>query len=371
MTLLHIEGAHKRYGEHTALRGLDLCIAHGELVCLLGASGSGKTTLLRIVAGLERVDGGRVVLAGEVVDAPGMTPLPPQRRGLGMVFQDYALWPHLSALDNVALPLRARRRGDAAVDARRMLERVGLGAQALRRPHELSGGQQQRVALARALAVRPRLLLCDEPLSNLDAALREELRELIGSVVREHGLAALYITHDQREALALGDRVGIVEAGRLLQIDTPQALLRAPASESAARFLHACGPWPAYCDGAGLSLPWGRMPAPAGAPRGDCRVYWRASALRAAADVAADVAADAAAGAGSAATAPRARVLGCVETADGVELRCALADVVLRLRVATPLALGAELALSLDPRQALLYPAFESNHTIKKENLVS
>ena len=357
MTLLHIDGAHKRYGAHTALRGLDLRIARGELVCLLGASGSGKTTLLRIVAGLEGVDAGRVVLAGEVVDAPGMTPLPPQRRGLGMVFQDYALWPHLSALDNVALPLRARRRDDAEAEARRMLERVGLGAQAQRRPHELSGGQQQRVALARALAVRPRLLLCDEPLSNLDAALREELRELIGSVVREHGLAALYITHDQREALALGDRVGIVESGRVLQIDTPQALLRAPASEAAARFLHACGPWPASCDGAELQLPWGRMPAPTGAPRGDCRVYWRASALRTA-------------DAGTEPTAPRARVLGCVETADGVELRCALADVVLRLRAAAPRAIGTELALSLDPQQALLYPAIESNHAIKKENIV-
>ncbi len=137
--LLLIDDIHKRYGAHAALRGFSLSLAPGEIVCLLGASGSGKTTLLRIVAGLEQVDSGRVMLDGELVDAPGTRALPAQRRGLGMVFQDYALWPHLSALDNVALPLRARRRADAAGDAQRMLERVGLAELGARRPHELSG----------------------------------------------------------------------------------------------------------------------------------------------------------------------------------------------------------------------------------------
>ncbi len=235
MTLLHIDHVHKHFGAHHALRDLSLDIGHGEFVCLLGASGSGKTTLLRVVAGLERVDAGRVRIADDTVDAPDARHVPPQRRGLGMVFQDYALWPHLSALDNVALPLRARRVAQARDTAMAMLARVGLQTQADRRPHELSGGQQQRVALARALAVRPRLLLCDEPLSNLDSSLRAELRTLIRDVVRENGLAALYITHDPREAFELADRVGVLDEGRLLQIDTPDALRRAPGCAVVAR----------------------------------------------------------------------------------------------------------------------------------------
>ncbi len=235
MTLLHIAHIHKQFGSHHALRDLSLDIGHGEFVCLLGASGSGKTTLLRVVAGLERIDAGCVDIDGVTVDAPAAAHVPPQRRGLGMVFQDYALWPHLSALENIALPLRARRLPDAHALAMAMLARVGLQSQSARRPHELSGGQQQRVALARALAVRPRLLLCDEPLSNLDSSLRAELRTLIGDVVRENGLAALYITHDPREAFELADRVGVIDEGRLLQIDTPEALARAPACAVVAR----------------------------------------------------------------------------------------------------------------------------------------
>ncbi len=350
--LLHIDDVHKRYGAHAALRGFSLRLAPGEVVCLLGASGSGKTTLLRIVAGLEQVDSGRVALGGELVDAPGMRALPAQQRGLGMVFQDYALWPHLSALDNVALPLRARRRADAAGDAQRMLERVGLGALGARRPHELSGGQQQRVALARALAVRPRLLLCDEPLSNLDAALREELRALIGSVVREHGLAALYITHDQREALALGDRVGVVDRGRLRQIDTPAALLRAPCDETVARFVHARGPWPARAADGTLHTPWGRLPAPPGVRDGALRLYLRGSALRLADAGAADA---------------QAQLHGCVQSTDGIELHCTLHGVPLRLAAEQAPDPGAALGLRIDHGQMLLYPATEIDDSYLKE----
>ena len=351
--LLLIDDVHKRYGAHAALRGFSLSLAPGEIVCLLGASGSGKTTLLRIVAGLEQVDSGRVMLDGELVDAPGTRALPAQRRGLGMVFQDYALWPHLSALDNVALPLRARRRADAAGDAQRMLERVGLAELGARRPHELSGGQQQRVALARALAVKPRLLLCDEPLSNLDAALREELRELIGAVVREHGLAALYITHDQREALALGDRVGIVDQGRLRQLDTPQALLRAPCDETVARFIHARGPWPAHVAAGTLHTPWGRQPAPAGAHDGARRLYLRGTALRLAGTGPADA---------------HAQWCACVPSIDGVELKCTLHGVPLRLPAAQAPAAGDAIGLRIDPEQMLLYPANESIDFSSKES---
>ena len=351
--LLQIDDVHKRYGAHAALCGFDLHLARGEIVCLLGASGSGKTTLLRIVAGLEQVDRGRVALDGTLVDAPGMRALPAQHRGLGMVFQDYALWPHLSALDNVALPLRARRRTDATGEAQRMLDRVGLGALGARRPHELSGGQQQRVALARALAVRPRLLLCDEPLSNLDAALREELRALIGAVVREHGLAALYITHDQREALALGDRVGIVDGGRLRQIDTPARLLQAPADETVARFVHARGPWPARIADGALHLPWGSCAAPRGAADASLNAYLPGTALRPA---------------GSGATDARARVLACVQTADGVELHCALHGITLRVHTDAALPAGSELGLRIDSALMLLYRATDSKRLNNTES---
>ena len=346
MTLLHVENAHKRFGTHQALAGVDLRVGHGEVVCLLGASGSGKTTLLRVVAGLEALDAGRISLAGTVADDAGSQALPPERRHLGMVFQDYALWPHLSALDNVALPLRSRRERDAATQAQAMLERVGLAAQAHRRPHELSGGQQQRVALARALAVRPRLLLCDEPLSNLDASLREDLRELIAEVIREHGLSALYITHDQREAFALGDRVGVMQAGRLLQLGTAAALWQRPATEAVARFTHAFGPWPARVQAGWLHAPWGASILASSAtstPEGPVHVYLRESALspgRSAPD----------------GMPVHAHVLGARPTGQGVEMRCALHGVTLRLHATTAPPAGASLLLHVNAGEALIYP---------------
>ncbi|MDE2604885.1 MAG: ABC transporter ATP-binding protein [Burkholderiales bacterium] len=338
MPLLLVDDVHKTFGSHAALQGMSLAVGHGEIVALLGASGSGKTTLLRMVAGLERIDRGRIVLDGVTVDAPGQQPLPPQQRSLGMVFQDYALWPHLSALGNVELPLRARGLADARQQAQRMLERVGLGALGARRPHQMSGGQQQRVALARALAVRPRLLLCDEPLSNLDAALRDELRDLIKNVAREHGVAVLYITHDQREALALADRVGIVERGRLLQIDTPHLLLQKPDSAAVAAFLKLYGPWPVHSDAGTMKTPWGATLADAAAQQ----VYLRGSALR--------VADPAAPGA------VRARVTDSIETADGCELGCELHGVGIRFSSPTRLDPGFDVHLLIDTGQALTYP---------------
>ena len=347
MTLLEIDAVHKRYGHHDALRGLSLKVHRGEIVCLLGASGSGKTTLLRLVAGLERVDRGRIVLDGAVVDAPGTPGLPSEKRRLGMVFQDYALWPHMTALENVALPLRARSGRDARAQALRMLERVGLKGFEERRPHELSGGQQQRVALARALAVRPRLLLCDEPLSSLDAGLREELRELIGSVVREHGLSALTITHDRREALALADRVGVMEAGRLLQIDTPRELWRHPHCEAVARFTDAFGPWTVRIENGILHAPWGACRLQSGPekmpPTGNGHLYLRARALRFES-------------AANGSWPAHARVLGSVVTGDGVELRCDLHGVTLRMPATEAPPAGAKLVLAIDPAQSLLYP---------------
>lgn len=347
MHALELLDAHKSFQGHAALRGVGLRIQAGQVLCLLGASGSGKTTLLRLVAGLERLDRGSLRIAGALVDGAGAPALAPERRGLAMVFQAYALWPHLDALDNVALALRARRAGDAQSRARDMLRRVGLQGLEHRRPHELSGGQQQRVALARALAVRPRLLLCDEPLSNLDSGLREELRELIGEVVREHALSALYITHDHREAFALGDQVGILDHGRLLQLDSPRQLLAAPCSETVARFLHGLGPWPTRGDAAGHAAPWGHVTAPRLAPGGGQpgRLYLPASALR----VADGPPRDGEARVG-------ATVLRCLPGPLGVEVQASLHGVEVRLAGSRWHAPGERLDVWLDDRQALIYP---------------
>ncbi len=232
----------KSFGAKVALDGVSLRVEPGQFVVLLGPSGSGNTTLLRCVAGIERVDAGTIAIAGRRV-AGGRLHLPPDRRGLAMVFQDYALWPHMTAERNVAYALRRRPRGpgQARDRARAMLERVGLGGMFARYPNELSGGEQQRVALARALVGNPSLLLFDEPLSNLDANLREQLRVEIGTLVRESGASALYITHDQAEAFALGDLVGVLRGGRLEQFDEAEAVYTRPATPFVARFTGVCG----------------------------------------------------------------------------------------------------------------------------------
>ncbi len=367
MTLLHIDAAHKRFGGTTALHAVSLQLQEGEILCLLGPSGSGKTTLLRLVAGLERLDGGSMRLGQTVVDAAGGPFLPPERRQLGMVFQDYALWPHLSALDNVALPLHRLGRTAARTQALAMLAEVGLADLAERHPHALSGGQQQRVALARALAVKPRLLLCDEPLSNLDAGLREDLRERIGAVVRAHGISALYITHDHREALALGDRVGVMHQGRLLQLSTPRELLRQPTTDFVARFTGAYGPWPVTLRGGRLHAPWGDTAAPphvAAHAEGAHQLYLRASALRLPhAGMLTD------APHGPDASAPhwtvQARVLSRITVGEHTELRLDLHGVPLRLPVAddADATVGDSLALRIGSAHALLYPASSTERT--------
>lgn len=234
---IRVHGARKEYGRLSALDGIDLDIQPGRFTVLLGPSGSGKSTLVRAIAGIERLDAGTIHLGGTLVnDGPRNTP--PERRNLAMVFQDYALWPHLTAHQNVGYALKRRHlastvSGPLISDA---LDRVGLRAKAERYPHELSGGEQQRVALARAIIGRPALLLFDEPLSNLDADLRERLRVEISTLTRESGATALYITHDQSEAFALADEVGVLRAGRLEQFATPEKIYRDPASLFVATF---------------------------------------------------------------------------------------------------------------------------------------
>ncbi len=239
-----IAGLTKTYpGSATpALRSVSLDVAPGTFLVLLGPSGSGKTTLLRCLAGIERIDQGSISI-GERLVTDGRAHLPPEQRDLSMVFQDYALWPHLTALDNVAFALRRRRLGRAECRSRAlsMLSRVGLAEFARRYPNELSGGQQQRVALARALIADTGLILCDEPLSNLDADLRERMRVEISSLVREVGATTVYITHDQAEAFALADKIGVLEEGRLVQFGDPEDIYNEPATPFVARFTGLAG----------------------------------------------------------------------------------------------------------------------------------
>ncbi|GAB3357884.1 ABC transporter ATP-binding protein [Modestobacter lapidis] len=235
MSDLKIEGLQKVFGEATAVRDLDLHIESGESIVLLGPSGCGKTTTLRMVAGFERPTGGRITIGGTVVAGPGVF-VPPDQREVGVVFQSYALWPHMTVADNVGFGLTVRRRrktlegGRASIAGRvqSALEQVQLDGLGSRYPHELSGGQQQRVALARALVTEPRVLLLDEPLSNLDTRLREDMRLAIRNIQRESGVTMIYITHDRIEALALADRIVALKAGETQQIGPPEQLYQNP-----------------------------------------------------------------------------------------------------------------------------------------------
>lgn len=234
MSFLSIRGLHKRYGQTTIFTDIDCEIGKGELVTLLGPSGCGKSTLLRCIAGLTEVDGGQILLDGQ-----DLVPLSPQKRGIGMVFQSYALFPNMTAAQNVAFGLRMQKVGkdDSARRVQEALAMVELDQHAERYPHQLSGGQCQRVALARSLVTRPRLLLLDEPLSALDARIRKHLREQIRSIQQELGLTTIFVTHDQEEALTLSDRIFLMNAGRIVQSGDAETLYTAPVDAFAAGFI--------------------------------------------------------------------------------------------------------------------------------------
>ncbi len=234
MTVIALEGLTKRYGATPAIEGLDLTIPAGELFFVLGPSGCGKTTLLRLIAGFLEPGSGRIRFDGRDV-----TGLPPNRRRAAMVFQSYALWPHMSVFENVAHGLRVQRVPRAARVARveAALRLVRLENLAERRPGELSGGEQQRVALARALVVQPEVLLLDEPLSNLDARLRVQVRHEIRRICRDTGITTVYVTHDQADALCLADTIAVLRQGRLEQVGAPRELYQRPRSRFVAGFL--------------------------------------------------------------------------------------------------------------------------------------
>ncbi len=234
MISISVKGLTKRFGKTTALNKIDLVIEPGELFFLLGPSGCGKTTLLRSIAGFYNVDEGAIHF-----DDKDVTTLAPHKRNTGMVFQSYALWPHMTVAQNVAFGLKERKVPKSEIKERvgKALESVRMEGYGDRKPNELSGGQQQRVALARALVLRPNCLLLDEPLSNLDAKLRNEMRLEIRRVCKEHNLTTVYVTHDQKEALSIADRIAVLEDGKIHQVGTPQELYRRPKNKFVAHFI--------------------------------------------------------------------------------------------------------------------------------------
>jgi putative spermidine/putrescine transport system ATP-binding protein len=254
---VRLDGLRRSFGSVRALDGLDLDMAPGELVALLGPSGCGKTTALRVLAGLEDADAGRVLVGGRDV-----TNVPANRRDMGMVFQAYSLFPHLTALENVEFGLLLRRQRPAQRRARAnaMLDLVGIGAHAGRYPHQLSGGQQQRVALARALAIRPQVLLLDEPLSALDAKVRVQLRDEIRRIQLEVGTTTLFVTHDQEEALALADRVGVMRDGQLEQVGSPEEIYQRPVTAFVADFVGLSNHLPGRIVGDGVEVAGAVLP---------------------------------------------------------------------------------------------------------------
>ena len=238
-----IRGLHKRYGDVAAVDGLDLDVKPGELVALLGPSGCGKTTTLRVVAGFLAPDSGEVWVGDRCLSSPA-TVIPPERRRMGMIFQSYALWPHMTVAQNVGYGLRFSKEGRRGVPrteregkVTEMLRVVQLAGYEQRYPGELSGGQQQRVAVARALVVEPEILLLDEPLSNLDASLREEMRFEIRRLHETFGITTLYVTHDQSEAMVISDRVAVLDQGRVAQIGTAEELFERPRTRFVAEFI--------------------------------------------------------------------------------------------------------------------------------------
>ncbi len=254
---VRLEDLRRRYAGVTALDGLSLTMAPGELVALLGPSGCGKTTALRLVAGLEEANGGRVVIGGEDV-----TNVPANKREIGMVFQAYSLFPHMTAMQNVAFGMQLHEVGteERRKRAGEMLELVGLSAHANKYAHQLSGGQQQRVALARALAIEPKVLLLDEPLSALDAKVRSRLRDEIRRVQLEVGTTTLFVTHDQEEALAIADRVGVMNAGRLEQLGPPTTIYSRPATPFVAEFVGLTNRLPGVVKGREVEVRGTRLP---------------------------------------------------------------------------------------------------------------
>ncbi|HSH03728.1 MAG TPA: ABC transporter ATP-binding protein [Anaerolineae bacterium] len=247
----------KSFGHTTVLHDISFSVPTGQIIALLGPSGCGKTTTLRLIAGFERLDQGQIEIGGQIV-TDGRRHLPPEKRHIGMVFQDYAIFPHLSVADNIRFGLGRDKDGPAR--AQEMLDFVGLPGIGAKMPQELSGGQQQRIALARALAPRPTVILLDEPFSNLDAKLRLQVRTEVRSLLKKSGTTAIFVTHDQEEALYLGDRIGVMNDGYLEQMGTPEQVYHRPQTHFVAQFMGKTDLIPGTITPLGITTPLGPLP---------------------------------------------------------------------------------------------------------------
>jgi len=342
---LVFSGIRHAYGDHEVLRGIDLAVAPGEIVCLLGASGCGKTTLLRLAAGLEPLQSGRIELGGQVIAEPGRD-VPPERRGVGFVFQDYALFPHLTVAENVAFGLRFAPRGERGWRVADALARVGLEAFQNAFPHMLSGGQQQRVALARALAPRPAVLLLDEAFASLDARLREQVRDDTLHVLQTSGIATLIVTHDSEEAMFMGDRIALMREGRILQLGPPETLYFAPTDRYVATFLGEVNRLPGRVKAGRAETVLGSLPAPGLADGAPAEVLVRPEGLRLGLE-----------------SAPEGEVEACRLLGATTLVHLAMADGaggLLHLHARLPpgrrLARGERVTVGIDPERAFVFP---------------
>lgn len=280
MIAIVLKAISKRYGQVAAVKQCDLQVASGEILALLGPSGSGKTTLLRLIAGFERPDEGRVLIGDRVVvDVAGSVWVRAERRGVGMVFQDYALFPHLTAAENIRFGLQNTSRSERQRRVEELLELTELLPCAARYPHELSGGQQQRVALARALAPRPGVVLLDEPFNGLDPELRPQVRREVAQILRRLGTAAILVTHDQEEALGIADRVAVIRGGELQQVGTPEDVYYHPATPFIAGFVGQADFIPGVVSGHEVRTEVGTFPCPPNVPSGPVKVMIRHEAV--------------------------------------------------------------------------------------------
>ena len=345
---LVLEGIHHAYDAAPVVKGVDLVVGPGDIMCLLGPSGCGKTTLLRIAAGLERPRQGRVLIDGEEVAGPHSF-VAPEKRRIGLMFQDYALFPHVRAIDNVGFGLKGVPRAERRRVALRMLERLGLADLAHAYPHELSGGEQQRVALARALAPAPRAMLLDEPFSGLDERLREQVRDDTLRFLNEAGVPIVLVTHDAEEALLMADQIALMRDGVLVQVGSPDELCRKPASPFVARFFGALPPFDGRVQDRAVETPIGR--APTGCSEGcKVRVYVRPEAVVLVDDAASD-----------ADGLPFARVIDSRTLGSTSHLRLAIdghgAPLTLSVGDAAAPRIDDRVRIRLDPRRTFVFPA--------------